>query len=53
MAFVDVPATGVEGFGVGAFDPFFELSLWPSERKCDDTARAPAAAEFDDGAMLS
>ncbi len=50
---VDVPAKGVDGFGVGAFEPFFELSLWPSVRKCEETARAPAAAEFDDGAMLA
>ena len=49
----EAPATGVDGFGVGALDPFLAVSRWPSLRKCEDTARAPAAAAVAFGAMAS
>jgi hypothetical protein len=48
-----MPPTGVDELGVGAFELFLELSLCPLERKCDETALAPAAALVDVGAMLS
>lgn len=49
--FVDVPAAGVDAFGVGAL-PLF-LRLCPCEIKCDALARAPAAAVVDTGAIAS
>ena len=50
---VDLPATGVEAWGVGALAPFLEFSFWPPRRKLEDTARAPAAAVLEEGAMAS
>lgn len=50
FGFVDVPATGVDGCGVGAAEP---LSLCPPVRKFEETALAPAAAVGEFGAMAA
>lgn len=49
--FDDAFATGVLGLGVGVFELFLALSLWPPVRKCEDTAFAPAAASVASGAI--